>query len=427
MAAVLALALLAPLAGLAPGLWLVRGGAAVSAVAWALVAGRGAELGRFHARPTAAVVAAGVALVLATRPADHRRDRLVLAAAAPALMAGTAAGLGDPSALPLAVALLAAGLVLTAAVHDLVPGAVATAGAALLAAGLADLDWALPLALGRPGFDGGALPAGLDAAPGAAVLVLSGALVVATAAALWPGRPAAVLLAPALAVAIGITPFVRPEEVVPGVAAPAVPGVLAPLAALTLGTAWAGRVPLALGLLAVTAAAAPGAPVQSATLLAAAAVLAAALDTARRPALGLLAVPGAAALAPVLVDHGGPSAALVGVALTGTAALLAWRAAGPAHLRFARCSPLLGASPPGRSGRGDGPPAAVSWPAALPAVAAAVWLVLAPTTWGWAVSPASPALDTYAEGARLAAAGAAGGAAVAWQASRRSRGRAPTA
>ena len=380
----LGLALIAPALGLA-GAFAVRsellgrrclqGGALVAAAAWAALVGdgSGASVGAFHAGPLAAAAGCGAALSLVAVDRPARLPRLVaggmtLLAAGLAVTNGHAELQGPALALAVAVAAvggaagqprrrvpLAYGLAAAAATTTLV-------GVALVRTATA--SWDLPQAP----------VAGLSLwAAGLALLAAAAALI--AAGALQPRSPAGAVVAVGAFVGLRAAPLARSG---PG-------GLRAAAVVLAVAAAAAAFRPrrrpraaaqpaLALGLLGLAAAMAPGATTPAAALLEAAAVLAVAVGTPASAALGL---PGGVALALALAASGGGVAFAVGTLTALTALALS---AG------ARSTPVTRP--------------AVS---VVPALAAGGWLLLAPGSWAW-TGPAR--LGPYDMGAARAAAAA---------------------
>lgn len=348
----------------------VRLGGLCAAAAWValLVAGvDDAVAGRLRPDATGAAAAAGSALALAAATSGiHRRGAALLGVAATAVAAGvvfTTPG-GVPAGAPVSVSAwgVVAGLgaaavfAALAAEHRRPLVAVGTAGAALGAASVALLDHRVHAAV----LDAGA---GRGLAPG--VVACAGAALVAVAGG-GTRRPALVYLAPALLLGVRMVPIagggrwwvVAVGFAAAGVAAAAVPRMPAPVAVAL----WA------------LAAACAGTGARPASfLLAAGAVVGACLTRRYGPLAALAGVPGAVALVHDLVRPE-PYAWAVGALLALTAAALATREPGP--LRVPRAGEL-------------------------PAAAAAVWLVAAPATWGWA---GAAGLQPYDEALALTAA-----------------------
>lgn len=361
---------------------LVRVAALVAAALWVAVALVGpSSAGSARAIGPIGPAAAGAALVLAAvgRPAR----RLPAAAAAFALTlatAGLAFGTQDGGAGWAVAGLAAAAVVICFANRkgfdgSLAPGALALAGTAALAGGL------LRLTAGGGELN---LPADASMPLDAGFLVVGGSTMVIVAASLRPRRAVGLLLP--IALALGI-----PAAAVLGDAGDGVAVVLMLLAATTM-TGWAAspRSPrgdlrplvAALALSSLTAAAVTSsgvsgsgasiagiraAGVPAAWLLAAAAVITAVTLV---PVAALSALPGAAALVVVLIADPEP-AHLALVALT-VAATVAGTVA-------------VHRPPPLPHEDESSPPTGFLDPfiAALPALAAGTWLVVAPESWSW--------------------------------------------
>ena len=362
---------------------LVRVAALVAAALWVGVALLGpSSAGPLRAIGPIAPAAAGAALVLAAvgRPAR----RLPAAAAGAALTlatGGLALGARDGGAGLAITAIAAAAVVLVWANRresdgNLAPGALALAGTAVLAGGMV-----------RIAADTGELNLPVDGSMplDAGLLLVGGSAMVAAAASLRPRRAVGLLLPIALAVGV-------PAAAVLGDAGEAAAVVLMLLATAS-AVIWAvgPRSPrsdvrplvgsLALASLAAAAVPTTGVPGSGATvagvqaaglpaawLLAAAAVITA---VALVPVASLSAVPGAAALAVVLIADPEPiHLMLVALAVAATIA-----GAVAVHRPFLRAS----------HDEDDPQPAAVLDPllAAIPALGAGVWLVVDPESWSW--------------------------------------------
>lgn len=295
---------------------------------------------------------------------------------------------GSAPVLPMALLLLAGAIVVSSFVGSSSPAATAgsTAGTeesdrgmvwveavlVLLAAGL--LLGAM--ASGKEGGDRWALVADGGTA---ATLGLVGAVALLVAAALGSSRVRA-FAGPALLVGLVVAPGLSE------VAVAAVGGVLAVLCAAVLSR----RPGVALGFLGLGAAgtaAGLSAGRPAAALLAAGAVLALSYR-GDHPAAGLLALPGAAALAVEAISAGGEAAPIVlVVAAAASAALLGLAAIGATSAIQVAPAGVLDES-------------RLPW-AAIPAAALGMWLVVAPGTWTWTgVSGLGP----YDKGAAPAAA-----------------------
>ncbi|CAN5215858.1 hypothetical protein BH24ACT1_BH24ACT1_09690 [soil metagenome] len=363
---------------------LVRVAALAAAALWVFVA----LLGPSSAGPARAIgpiapAAAGAALLVAA--IGHPARRFPAAGAALALglaTAGLALGAGDGGA-GLAVTALAAAAGVIAFSNrkgsdgSLTPGALGLAGTAVLTGGLIRIaagggDLNLPT--------DGSLP--LDAG----LLLVGGSAVVAVAASLRPRRSIGLLLPIALA-------FGVPSAAVLGDGGSGVALVLMLLAtASALGWALSPRSPrgdlrplvgaLALSSLAAAAVPTSGVPgtsaaiggMQAAGLSAAWLLAVAAVITAVTlvPVAALCAVPGAAALAVVLIADPEPSHLALGA--LSIAAIIA----GAVGVRR---------PPPPSYEHGDEPrPKTVLLGpllAGVPALAAGLWLVVAPESWSW--------------------------------------------
>lgn len=362
---------------------LVRVAALVAAALWVGLALLGpSSAGPLRAIGPIAPAAAGAALVLAAvgRPAR----RLPAAAAAAALTlatGGLALGARDGGAGLAVTALAAAAVVLALANRrgsdgNLAPAALALAGTAALAGGLV-----------RIAADTGELNLPVDGSMplDAGLLLVGGSAMVAAASSLRPRRAVGLLLPIALAVGV-------PAAAVLGDAGEAVAVVLMLLATAS-AVMWAvgprsprGDVrPLvgALALASLAAAAVPttGVPGSGATvagvqaaglpaawLLAAAAVITA---VALVPVAAFSAVPGAAALAVVLIADPEPiHLMLVALAVAAT---------------IAGAVAVHRPSFPTSDQVDDPEPSAVLGPllAAIPALGAGLWLVVDPEGWSW--------------------------------------------
>jgi hypothetical protein len=278
----------------------VRVVAALAVPLWAvLAAGAASEgVGRLTARPIAAAAACGIAmLVAATKPTERSiADVVALLVVWTASTVAVAAGLGDPSTLPLAVGLAVAAAGAAFATTDARPltGAVVAAGAALVVGG-----WA---AAGETAahFRAGAFadaPLGTALALAGVVVLLVGAL---------DGHGPVVVAVPALAAAA----VVAPHAAGPSAA------LAVPVAACAVIAAWFDRRPLAVALVAV-AAMAVDAP--TGLLAASATTVIAAVPSS--PAL-LTAVPAATALATRATHDPTTASVAVAVAAAAVAVLL---------------------------------------------------------------------------------------------------------
>lgn len=362
---------------------LVRVAALVAATLWVGLALLGpSSAGPLRAIGPIAPAAAGAALVLAA--VGHPARRLPAAAAGAALTlatGGLALGARDGGAGLAVTALAAAAVVLALANRrgsdgNLAPAALALAGTAALAGGLVRIaadtgELNLPVDGSMP-LDGG-------------LLLVGGSAMVAAASSLRPRRAVGLLLPIALAVGV-------PAASVLGDAGEAVAVVLMLLATAS-AVMWAvgPRSPrgdvrplvgtLALASLAAAAVPTTGVPGSGATLagvqaaglpaawlLAAAAVITA---VALVPVAAFSAVPGAAALAVVLIADPEPTnLMLVALAVAATVA-----GAVAVHRPFFPTSDQV-----------DDPElSAVLGPllAAIPALAAGLWLVVHPESWSW--------------------------------------------
>jgi hypothetical protein len=277
-----------------------------------------------------------------------------------ALNGGLAAGGGGGDALGLMVGLVAGGgcLVVASWEPDRVAGFLGPPLAAVGAGGtglglmLAHGDttsWTLP-ALGTT-----------TISEEAVVALLVGGAAFCVAGGLRPGRGASVLMAGGLAIVLRAGPLiVSPRSVIAGPgAADGLAGAVLAFLILAMAAALLRRAPLALALVAVAMAAGPPSMVPGSRLLAAAAVLALAVD--RVPAW-LLAAPGAAAVVYGALESG------TDVSLTCAAGLGAVAAAIVAVAVF---------------DRGKASPRPLE-PFSSGAAIAGAWLVLAPGSMTWA-------------------------------------------
>ena len=380
MKGLLALALLAPIAGLFPVAttppgepvrpWL-QGALLLAAGGWAAVlvdADPALVLGPVRPLPAAAAAAVAACLLVAAVERPATRGSVYAGGLA---VGAVGAGLAADS-MPLLLAGVAVGLIAAVAADEVprLAAAVGAAGLAVLAIGVLGIHgaadrWDLP----RRAVDDVAGSTLAALALGAALLIVAGGL--------RPRRTSAVLLAAGLAVATILVPVVRDAD---GATPLAVAAAVAAL--LTAGPGLPSRslrplpAPVPIGLLAVAAALGPGALLPAALLLAGGSALAAVLAA---PAALVTALPGLAALAIGLADVGGTESAIVAaLALAAMASLVDDARAGRA------------ATAPGR------PPAA----AAIGLVVAA-WLVVLPDTWGWV---GDAGLAPYQEGAAAAVA-----------------------
>lgn len=333
---------------------------ALLAAVWIGVAISGGTDAGFRVTPLAAAAAAGVAVLAGWLPLpDERAGAARFGLSVLALPLATAAAAGGEPLVPLCAVALAVALLdgpSWECPHALA-GAVGLALATALL-GRASGDWSLPAAAG-------------DGVGVAAAVLLAAALtlIVGVAGAGDEDRPGArlTLLVPALVAGLAAAPVLA-----------AATGMIA-AGALATVVAWRGGRPAAvLGLTAVAVAAAGPGLRPAAVLLAAAAVLAAAIDL---PGTAVLGVPGAIA-AVVAVDT------LMTAETAGAAAVLAVVAA-TAVLRtdWAAVAEALA-----------GPPTEQDLPRALP-LALAVWLVVAPGSWGIA---GAAGLRPYDRGALVA-------------------------
>lgn len=382
-----AAAVLAVLAGgdrLGPEARIVRVRSVAPAGAWLLLIVTAAQGGFIGLRltPLVAVGGCGAALVAtsaAATGAEVRLGRLVPVCPTLALTAvGVAlAGAGGGGGVA-PVALIGGLAIATAAVFAFepppqrwVPAGLAAAGIVATAVGVAIAHadsgrWSIP----QTGAMGTASLVMLVG--GAAFVVVAGGLGPREAAvAFGPRRPAALLVPAGLALGLAAVPRHAAADDL-GIAV-----VL--LAAAAVVAAGAHRVPVALGLVSLAAAAGPATLLPGALLLAAAAVLALALD---HPWAWLLAVPGGVSLVAGVVDDRGRLAVAVALAAAVVAVLAAQ---GAVHLL----------SSPGRGSEDHAVPL-------LPAAVLGAWLVVLPGTWGWT----GARLSAYDRGALLAAAAA---------------------
>jgi hypothetical protein len=279
--------------------------------------------------PLAAVVAAGTAALAAAPelrvaglpgPTEVVALLVLPVAAAEAVRGGTAA----PLAAFLAGAVLAALYTAVRGREPLLAGTVRLIGVLAVVDGLV-----------AGGLDSDRVRLAVTSRPAAAAILAGSALVIVAVEA-RTGADRAVL-APVLMASLLAAPALPPLAVVLG------------WGALAVGGAWLDRPPVALGALAVVAAAvtAPGAAI----LLGAGAVLAAVLDGQVAAACGL---PGAVALAVVLVARPGTAPVLVaGAAAIATAVAVSFRLRATLSLRGGR---------------------SIALPLAL-------WLIVAPGTW----------------------------------------------
>lgn len=362
---------------------IVRVAALAAAALWVGVAVLGpSSAGPVRAIGPIAPAAAGAALVLAAVGRPTRRLPAAAAAAALTLASGgLALGARDGGAGLAVTALAAAAVVLALANRggsdgNLAPSALALAGTAALAGGLV-----------RIAADSGELNLPTDGSMplDAGLLLVGGSAMVAAAASLRPRRAVGLLLPIALAVGV-------PAAAVLGGEGEAVAVVLMLLA--TASAVYWALIPRAprhdvrplvgsLALVSLAAAAVPttGLPgsgstvagVQAAGLPAAWLLAAAAVITAVAlvPVAALSAVPGAAALVVVLIADPGPvHQALVALAVAATVA-----GAVAVH------RPL----PAATEHEDDSQAATLLGPllAAVPALGAGLWLVIAPDSWSW--------------------------------------------
>lgn len=362
---------------------LVRVAALVAAALWVGVAVLGpSSAGPVRAIGPIAPAAAGAALVLAAVGRPARRLPAAAAAAALTLASGgLSLGARDGGAGLAVTALAGAAVVLALANRrgsdgNLAPGALALAGTAALAGGLI-----------RIAADSGELNLPTDGSMplDAGLLLVGGSAMVAAAASLRPRHAVGLLLPIALAVGV-------PAAAVLGDEGDAVAVVLMLLATAS-AVYWAliPRAPrrdvrplvatLALTSLAAAAVSTTGVPgsgaivagvpaagLPAAWLLAAAAVITAVTLV---PVAALSAVPGAAALAVVLIADPEP----VHQALVALAVAITVAGAVAVH------RPL----PPASEHEDDSQPATLVGPllAAVPALGAGLWLLVAPQTWSW--------------------------------------------
>lgn len=271
-------------------------------------------------------------------------------------------------------------------------GAVVAAGLAITAA---NLGFEIPRAL-RPGvglallvagMSTGALATGPSLGGDVATAVYVGSSLLALVAATAPRQPAALALAPALALAIRAAPGVN---TVFGLAVAAVGISVAVVLVVTSAEERPHRdAPWGAAVVAVGLAALPFPLLDSsATLLLAAGLLVVAIH---HPLAMLAAIPGVAVATELLLVEGIPAREQWAGGLGAVAVTIAAYAA--ARELAARGLPR-------------------SWrevaPGVLPGVVAALWLLLAPQTWGWAsrTVPTVVLLDGYVAGATRAAAGA---------------------
>ena len=380
MKGLLALALLAPVAGLFPVAttppgepvrpWL-QGALLLAAGGWAAVlvdADPALVLGPVRPLPAAAAAAVAACVLVAAVERPATRGSVYAGGLA---VGAVGAGLAADS-MPLLLAGVAVGLVavVVAAEAPLRTAAVGAAGLAAVAVGVLGIHgaadrWDLP----RRAVDDVAGSSLAALALGAGLLIVAGGL--------RPRRTTAVLLAAGLAVATILVPAARGADGATPLAIAA-----AVVALLTAGPGLPSRslrplpAPVPIGLLAVSAALGPPALLPAALLLAAGSALAAVLAA---PAALVTALPGLAALAIGLADAGGTESVIVaGLALAAMSSLT-----DDARAARAECAP----------GR---PPAA----AAIGLVVAA-WLVVLPDTWGWV---GAAGLAPYQEGAAAAVA-----------------------
>jgi hypothetical protein len=395
MAAVLVLALLAPLAGaVVSTAWrpggggdaegpiggraaVARGAAGAAAALWlAVLLADGASAGRFAADTRTAAAAGGAALLVAVAGSAGARPLVALAAATAGLAGGLGGGHAGDLLVGLAVAVVAGS---AAGLRPALPWRLAmatpwaVAGLAAVTAGVARLHDAtgnLDLPAGAP-----VMPrvAGTLLAIGAGALALSGTR--------RPLGAHAVLLPAGMAIGLHVAPAV--EGAASATVAFAAAGAVA---AWGVPRGLRDRRPsdpagaLALWCLAAAHAAAAGAAQAGvAPLVGAASVLSAAVGLV--PAVAA-AAPAAAALAFGLRENGSGWTAVAGVLAVVTAAGMARPATGR---RRRRSAPLRA----GGRADPDPVPAVLRW---LPAprlgtgaaALLAVWLLAAPGTWGWA-------------------------------------------
>ncbi|HUQ62819.1 MAG TPA: hypothetical protein VM121_03590 [Acidimicrobiales bacterium] len=391
----LAVAVACPLAGtllglLAPstvvGRRILKSGALVSAVAWGalLVLSSAVHVGGFHSGPLVSSTACGAALLLISVDRDAP-TRPALAASGFSLVfiqAALATGGGGGNGGALVGGLAASASCALAAAWE--PGRV---GGVLAppAAAIGVLATAVGVFLVHDETSAWLLPAvGSATVPRNAVIALViGAAGLCIAGGLRPGRSTVLLLAGGLGVGARAGPLL-------GIAAnvaPAAPGTSEGLAGLVLALALVAIVasllrkpPLAIAMLSLAVAAGPLRLLPASRLLAAAAVLALAID--RAPAW-LLVVPGAAALVVGAVDAG----SVLAIACAGAVATVGAVLAGVEFF--------------------DGAPATEArnrfdiW--SVPTILAGGWLLLAPGRWTWTAAQELRFYDIGA--ARAAAAG----------------------
>lgn len=270
-------------------------------------------------------------------------------------------------------------------------GAVVAAGLAVTAANVAfdiprQLRPGIGLALLIAGMSAGVLATGPSLGGDVATAVYVGSTLLALVAATAPRQPAALALAPSLALAMRAAPGVN---TVFGLAVAAVAIAVAVVLVVTSGEERPHRdAPWGAAVVAVGIAALPFPLLDSsATLLLAAGLLVVAVH---HPLAMITVLPGVAVATELLLVRGIPAREQWAGGLGAVAVTIAAYAA--ARELAARGLP--------RSWR-DVPPGLA------PGAAVAVWLLLAPQTWGWAsrTVPTVLLLDGYVAGATRAAAG----------------------